>query len=770
MYFIRVQGLFITNVIKVNSAFTLGAEYVRWAVHQLPIQMGSDTCDESQLGPCLQAVQCPINRINIHCPESPKCVEGELITNSHPSDSKLPDNVKLSGKDGVTGRSLVIRVRKLNTKAEEVHCATIFMGEDRYPSFVSTISWFTAPYAGYIAFRKSSEEQSYIILNLTRVDGINEPMDSLRWEIRDPEVEGGEVLKNQVSSDTSYCTTHQKHCHQGDLTRKHEVISLTGRGVNLRMFIDENLDTSILEGREIFLLDDSSAVLKATISNLAPISVDIMFIDNTLLHLSQRDSWSHIEHNIKPSETAPNTRNWQVKVMVHLWEFYKPPRLTLTFSMWSQADYLPVFNLCFPIPYYPFLLQSNTTTARLSKLYTLYGRNSLMYHGVSIQDLSIQNKKEHCSTITYKEGMERVGYSKLVEEKKQDDQLVVVMVIQHRELFQTTTMIATMCSTHNFYLNVFADSECKGNQPINPYGVAPKDEENSSCEEDSSYLCPVGDLRNRLGLFPKTTALNPKNLERVFSVQNDVNLPVSELFGNYVGYNVYSDLQTPVINRCDKVNELPDTIVQIELESAYLNLSQKVAWQPITLTWQTDKVQIISVSFSEQRIFADEKCDEPEEDRPKVYSSICTSFKYSPCHLPKEGDRGPTLFGTDSRLYKKVTIEYKLKGTSEVKLKNTNLDLPGGIMLQAVHGDQEIFQTQIPSTDATFIQVEVLDKSYCGTELKWFIVDKEDAVNLKKGQQFTLSDYDDPRLYNVNQPCRQEICIIQGVPLSLRDL
>ena len=68
--------------------------------------------------------------------------------------------------------------------------------------------------------------------------------------------------------------------------------------------------------------------------------------------------------------------------------------------------------------------------------------------------------------------MERVGYSKLVEEKKPDDQLVVVLVIQHRELYQTTTMIATMCSTHNFYLTVTADSECEDSKPINPYQVA----------------------------------------------------------------------------------------------------------------------------------------------------------------------------------------------------------------------------------------------------------------------------------------------------------
>ena len=114
----------------------------------------------------------------------------------------------------------------------------------------------------------------------------------------------------------------------------------------------------------------------------------------------------------------------------------------------------------------------------------------------------------------------------------------------------------------------------------------------------------------------------------MFSVKNDVNLPITELFGNYVGtlvelqgvphllylylwltplttqdtvsntpsphpaYNLYSDDTISVTSRCDKVNELPDTIVQIELENAHLNLSQKVAWQPITLTWETDKVEV----------------------------------------------------------------------------------------------------------------------------------------------------------------------------------
>ena len=57
----------------------------------------------------------------------------------------------------------------------------------------------------------------------------------------------------------------------------------------------------------------------------------------------------------------------------------------------------------------------------------------------------------------------------------------------------------------------------------------------SLCVYNSSYLCPVGDLRRRLGIFPTTNSPRHYNKERVFNVKNDVNLPISALIGNYIG-------------------------------------------------------------------------------------------------------------------------------------------------------------------------------------------------------------------------------------------
>ena len=60
------------------------------------------------------------------------------------------------------------------------------------------------------------------------------------------------------------------------------------------------------------------------------------------------------------------------------------------------------------------------------------------------------------------------------------------------------------------------------------------------CVYDSSFLCPVGDLRRRLDVFQPNTRNHYTNRETVFSVKNEVNLPLNQINNKFIGSFIFS--------------------------------------------------------------------------------------------------------------------------------------------------------------------------------------------------------------------------------------
>ena len=55
------------------------------------------------------------------------------------------------------------------------------------------------------------------------------------------------------------------------------------------------------------------------------------------------------------------------------------------------------------------------------------------------------------------------------------------------------------------------------------------------CVYNSSFLCPLGDLRRRLGIFPKTSRHETTNTEKIFNVKNAVDLPLDKMINKHIG-------------------------------------------------------------------------------------------------------------------------------------------------------------------------------------------------------------------------------------------
>ena len=76
------------------------------------------------------------------------------------------------------------------------------------------------------------------------------------------------------------------------------------------------------------------------------------------------------------------------------------------------------------------------------------------------------------------QGEEKISYSLLKpidQDMKVQSQRVIVIIIEHTMVRQTTVMMATLCQSSQFLLKLTENPECKDNarDTYNPFGVCP---------------------------------------------------------------------------------------------------------------------------------------------------------------------------------------------------------------------------------------------------------------------------------------------------------
>ena len=337
---------------ELSSSFQLPeTDIVNWKIHYLPVKMGSDPCSEQVLGDCYccfppQDPQENRPKPQVDC----ECIKGDLNVNK-----KLAKCAQLIGKEGIIGRSIVLTVQSRSSSSSKpsVYCSTIFDEDQISPDFVSAISWLARPFAGFVAFRKQSSMQSYIILNVTRIDNWSMPTETFKWEIRNAD----NTLFNptNLELDSSQCSENMhKYCAEGDLSRKHSKLVLNNNGINLQMVVDVNLDSSMLTGKYLVISNITNGtsewiVSHTKIEDLSPIQVEVSFTDGSVLTLLQRDDWSNIKHQYSPvDKNTPG--GWMVTVHQvptiqiftgEIWDCEK------TWTSWTEATFLPHFKVNF---------------------------------------------------------------------------------------------------------------------------------------------------------------------------------------------------------------------------------------------------------------------------------------------------------------------------------------------------------------------------------------------------------------------------------------
>jgi len=515
------------------------------------------------------------------------------------------------------------------------------------------------------------------------------------------------------------------------------------------------------------------------IEGLEPLSIDIPFLDGSTLKLLQRDDWSPIEQSYQSAhQNTPG--KWEVSV------YELPPIQIFGGDQWDCDEILtkgwsPSSSKMLP----PF--KTSREERYLNQTYTLYGRNSMMYRGVAIKPEN--DAKYKCATITYKQGEERISYSLLepTDPEGMMDQRVIVLIIEHKVVRQTTVMMATLCRSNMFLLKLTESPECRDSrEPYNPFGVCPaycplEGPCKNACPDgdlftncctmcvyDSSFLCPVGDLHRRLDVFQPCRRNHYTNRETVFSVKNEVNLPLSQMNNKFIGVHVFSgDPRHRVLMRCGVVKELRETVVTLDkskgIKEGTVTLTQRTAWQPITVTYEGIKVDSLEIwdrpnspspytceadSNSEQRPFYQEDFGR-DDDKD---SDDTTSYVKRSITLENK-ETIPTFFGKESIIEKSLKLVYKTKnGNSETTRVNIRPDWAQNETdkLQAFLLDgpnQRVLKFNFEQRKGhlaadTYVKVEVLSKKYCGKRIKWYLVSNQSVKNFRPGEAFEAT-FDD---------------------------
>ncbi|XP_063674672.1 uncharacterized protein LOC134811618 isoform X4 [Bolinopsis microptera] len=809
--FVRTNA---NDPVQVYSSFSLPDQLTAsWQIHYLPVKMGSETCSELELGGCFECNEEINPDLNNPTQTRPVCIKGNPLGHD---PTNIPKCAQIKGKDGLVGRSIVVRIRHNSpNQPDKVYCATIYDQNSLRPNFMSTIAWFDSPLTGFVAFRKESLAVSYIIVNLTRTVDNRERLDEdLKWEIRGENIHSRDSLYNpdlvltedakyNENCDPSSDTGHQS-CAAGDLWKKHGRLELKNNmEINLKMFVDNNLASETLSlGQHLVILNTTSKsngttekiVAWSRIEGLAPLSSDISFLDGSVLKLLQRDDWSPIQQSYQSAhQNTPG--KWEVSI------YELPPIQIFGGDQWdcdeitTSKGWSPISRKMFP----PF--KTSREERPLNQTYTLYGRNSMMYRGVAIRPEN--DVKFKCATITYKQGEERISYS-LLEPTAPGmmDQRVIVLMIEHMVVRQTTVLMATLCRSSMFFLDLTERDGCQGDkEPYNPFGVCPAycplTGEGMSCERkchvgdlynncctmcvyDSSFLCPVGDLRRRLDVFQPNTRNHYTNRETVFSVKNEVNLPLNQINNKFIGVHVFApeDALNRVLMRCGIVKELTETVVTLEkpITDGKVMLTQRTAWQPITVTYEGIKVTSLEIldtpNFASAHVC---KVNSSANQRPFYREDFSddrdaeetTSFVKRSITLENYKEKIPTFFGKESIIGKSLKLVYKTKdGHSET----TKVDIrpewaPNATKkLEAVLVDgpsQRVLRFNFEQRRGhlaadTYVRVEVLSKKYCGKEIKWYLVSNTSIKYYKAGQLFTVKLDDGKTLkgaHNKQQSC-----------------
>ncbi|KAL5257035.1 hypothetical protein ACHWQZ_G012080 [Mnemiopsis leidyi] len=802
--------------VQVVSSFSLPDQITAsWQIHQLPVKMGSETCSELELGSCFQCNKITNPNSNNPTETQAVCIKSTRGSQLGPSGTDLPECARIHGKDGLVGRSIVVRVRHNSpNQSDKVYCATIYDQNNLNPSFMSTIAWFDSPLTGYVAFRKENVAVSYIIVNLTRtVDNRDRQDEELKWEIRGTDISSRDSLYNPDSvptedaeyngnCDPSSDTGHQS-CAAGDLWKKHGRLKINnGLQINLMMFVDNNLASAetLSQGQNLVILNTTNKangtieqiVAWSKIESLEPVSTNIPFMDGSSLLLLQRDDWSPVGQSYQSAhQNTPG--KWEVSI------YGLPPLQIFGGDQWDCDEiktkgwsYSSSKMLDLP----PF--KTSREVRYLNQTYTLYGRNSMMYRGVAIRPEN--DAKYKCATITYKQGEEKISYS-LLEPTDKDmmDQRMIVILIEHEVVRQTTVLMATLCGSNEFLLELTESPGCiEDTRDIyNPFGVCPaycplggsckrmcpplnlsdgELYENccTMCDYDSSFLCPVGDLHRRLDVFQQCSRNHYTNRETVFSVKNEVNLPLTQMNNKFIGVHVFArDASHRVLMRCGVVKELTETVVVLkDIGGGNVTLSQKAAWQPITVTFQG--IEVVSLKIWDSSNRNSHHCYASNKDNRPFYQEDFRGDRSGDTFVRKSitlenKDKIPTFFGKESIIEKSLELSYRTRdGRSEtttvesIRPKWASNDT---YRLQAVLNKEQqrvlkfnFEQRRGHLAADTYVKVEVLSKKYCNKTIKWYLVSNNSVENFQPGDVFELSGYDGMTLkgaHNVQQSCNR---------------
>ena len=328
-----------------------------WQIHELPVKMGSQSCSNLLLGGCFECSQSSTDGGNQPIFDEKMCIKGDNLSTAR---SKLSDCARIRGKDGLIGRSVVLRVQSSSNSPSQyqLYCATIYEQNNTHPDFTSTIAWFNKPYAGFVAFRKESSTTTYIIVNLTRTVDVKEKgEENLKWEIRKNSIDHEELYdpgnKTNTQDYNSLCSVHKSHenCAEGDLWKKHNRIKLKNNlQINLNMFVDNNLDLNFDTSMMYLVLLNTSkdnveqVVASALLSVLQPISVKVSFMGGSVWTMNQRDDWSAIQQWYEPSSQNQHG-SWVVTI-------FKVPTIQIfggdqwsCEDRWSDEIFLPEFEV-----------------------------------------------------------------------------------------------------------------------------------------------------------------------------------------------------------------------------------------------------------------------------------------------------------------------------------------------------------------------------------------------------------------------------------------
>jgi len=566
--------------------------------------------------------------------------------------------------------------------------------------------------------------------------------------------------KMQSEAYSTECTNlNQFGCAQGDLTKKHSPIELFNAKPNLLLFIDQSLAVDELLNKQLVLYKITNNVREVVsstpIENIQPISVNVTFKDKSILRMMQRDPWSLVMYTYTPSSHGDE---WWFTI-------HKVPTVHICSGelwnchMWSNVALEPEEGF-----------KATTEQRSLGQKFTLYGRDSIMYHGVIMKTI-VGEVHKFCSTITYKQEDELIGYSKLENKIDQHGQRAIAILIQQATFRQTTVLIASKCNDYSYplYLSLSNDSNCRSNEFYNPHNVCPADCSAASCSSScgspcctncaphSSSLCPMGDLRSRFGTFLQVSTVHRRgiNLELVWSVMNDLDLPLDDMIDKKLGLKIARRFDFDDLMRCGSVSKLRQTQVKVQLAGgATLTLSQNATWQPLTVSWTLQGK--VSLTFWKTPGFGKSVCRHIPEKLGTPHTSDDAGNTQS-MTLPLDSNR-KSFFGPYSILGCSLSVEYT---GSSGSVETTTVDLlPKGENerthnVQAVLRDAQdrpqiefdLMQRADHLTEETYIKVTILDPSLCNSQTiyKWYII--KNSTQIGTGDVFEVEDEKDSRFF-----------------------